>query len=240
MAIDFRCEVPDLSGWVKDVRRIGQKAVRVAVDAAGIGMKTELRQQIDAAGYKAKLGNMFTNKTHPAAGVGSFRAAASIFPRGEAAEKYLLAFAEGVTITAHGGRWLCIPTDHNPRRSMKEGPVVKAADLMRVTATKGHWQGALAWIAPSRHHPGTLIWWGRVATTAGVQGKKSGKWKFRQVRTIAGRKLRAKIDKDAGAVPLFVLVRAVKLKKILDDERTARRWADAIPDLIERALPGEI
>jgi hypothetical protein len=232
--------VPDFKDWLGDVRRTGQKAVRGAVDIAGKGLKNDFRQQLDRAGYKPKLGNMFGQRTFPAAATGSFRAASAMAPRGGNAAKYLQTFIDGATISARGGRHLCIPTEYNPRRTMESGPAVKPADLMRVTATKGHWRGAQAWIAPSRKQPGVLIWWGRVAFTTPAGPVAKGKRALRSIRTIGGSRLRVKLDKDSGAVPLFVLVPIVRIKKIIDAEGTAQKWADAIPDLIERALPGAI
>lgn len=84
----------------------GEKAVTVAMRAAGSGLKSDWRTQITRARLGQRLANTIRSKTYPAAGE-SLEAAALVWSN---APQIIGAHDTGPLIRSKNGFWLAIPT----------------------------------------------------------------------------------------------------------------------------------
>lgn len=187
--------------------------ITAGMNKATIGLKTEYREQIVAAGFGQRLANTWQGRTYPEGGT-SFNPAAYVWSK---APEIVDAFSRGATIRPLAGRnFLWIPTDNVPRdRNAPRGSTRKAdpfeveqqfnQDLTILRGKEGHF---LAFIKAVRS-----------------KNRKG----FRQAtprRLAQGR--------DVQLVLMFTLVPAVHLPRVLDVEGPAQRWADRVPDLISQ------
>jgi hypothetical protein len=237
MPISIRAELDGdfslLSGQLKQVLGL---AVRAGVDAAATGMKTDFVQALDAAGISPLVGRMIGTRTFPAAGRGSLTAAASVFGNGPAAQRILDNLAEGVVIVPKRGKYLAIPTQFNRKGGRRGGGVLVSPQQMLATRQ--------AFTIKAAHGAGSLIWCLKVNAAQRRRGSAQ------RIVTLAfaggtiavggGRHQRVGKLLAAGFVPMFVLTPAARVRHVLDGEGAAAKWSQAIPDLIDAALPNDI
>ena len=179
----------------------GEKAVTVAMRAAGSGLKSDWRTQITRARLGQRLANTIRSKTYPAAGE-SLEAAALVWSN---APQIIGAHDTGPLIRSKNGFWLAIPTP-----AAGKGSRGKAL-------TPGEWErrrGLRLRFIYRRNGPSLLVAEGRLNSRG------------------LGVASRSKTGRGKSTVPIFLLVRQVKLTKRLDLARDAMRAQAAIPGLI--------
>jgi hypothetical protein len=179
----------------------GEKAVTVAMRAAGSGLKSDWRTQITRARLGPRLANTIRSKTYPAAGE-SLEAAALVWSN---APQIIAAHDTGPLIRSKDGFWLAIPTP-----AAGKGSRGKAL-------TPGEWErrrGLRLRFVYRRNGPSLLVAEGRLNSRG------------------LGVTSRSKTGRGKSTVPIFLLVRQVKLTKRLDLARDATRAQAAIPGLI--------
>lgn len=181
-----------------------ETAVTRAVKAAGEGLKTDLRAEVVGAGLGRRLANTWRSQAYPKSGV-SAGAASLVWSK---APKLIGAHADGATIRATSGLWLAIPL---PAAGKGRGG-------RRITP--GEWEqrsGAKLRFVYRRGRTGLLV-------ADAFRVSKSG----------TARQSRAKTGRGAQTVPIFVLVKQVRLKKRLSPEPKLRSWGGRLVPLIER------
>lgn len=206
-----------LAAELKEAERAVTTGVRRATD----GLKADLRAQVTDAGLGERLARSWRSEVYPRAGT-------SLTPAGlvwSKAPRIVRAFAFGALIRSRNGLFLAIPTEAAGR--VGDG---------RKRITPGGWErrtGLRLRFVHRRGAPSLLV-----ADNVRLTGRG------RAVRN-EGRRGEAGFTRLAGrtTVPIFVLVPQVTLKKRLDIEEAARKWARQLPGLIEadwsdRAGPG--
>ncbi|MEG3637615.1 DUF6441 family protein [Magnetococcus sp. PR-3] len=93
----------------QDLLRI-KHSVTTGTKEAGQGLKTELRQQVVAAGLGVRLSRSWRNRTYPNQGT---NAASLVWSK---APKIMRTFDRGAVIKGKDGLWLAIPTPAAPKR----------------------------------------------------------------------------------------------------------------------------
>lgn len=181
-----------------------ETAVTRAVKTAGEGLKADLRAQVTGAGLGRRLANTWRSQTYPKAGV-SAGAASLVWSK---APKLIAAHAEGAVIRAQKSTWLAIP--------------LPAAGRGRGGAkiTPESWQAKTGV---------ELRFVGRRGRSALLVADS-----FRVGKTGAARQSRSKTGRGAQTVPIFVLVRQVKLSKRLNPQPRMQSWAARIPGFLNR------
>ncbi len=204
--------------WFDLTGRALAKAITAGVTGATEGIKQDLRRQLTAAGSKgmARLQGAIRSEVFPKPPRYSPAAAGRVAAHGAEAEKYFTAFSEGPVITPRG-KALAVPL-HNFR----------GHDGSLLGPKSAFFAGRIRYI-PARARSGTNV--GVLAVPA--TGTASQK---RRQRNTAGRKAISRTLADEGLVPVFVLVRTVKLPKLLSPEQTAAVWHDRLPGLIQTAI----
>jgi hypothetical protein len=195
--------------FAKFVVEQGAIEVRAGVEAATDGLKNELRDQIAEAGLGERLGRAIGANVYPKGGKPSLDAAGYVFPRGKKATAIFDAYNRGVTITAHKGRYLAIPTKEAGRgnRFSKATPQEfqeRTGIKLRFVKTKN----------------------GNAVLVGDAIKAKSGR----------GGRVMTRVSR---AVIFFVLIRSARVGKKLSFESTAQKWADRMPQLIESAKQGD-
>lgn len=220
MRVSFNFSGPSLPAQIDAEIRRHSKAITAAFAGAAEGVKVDLRRQLTAGGSKRmqRLSTAIRVEVFPRPPRHSPRAAALVYAKGKDAERYFAAFTAGPYITASRGRALAIPL-HNFR----------GIDGRLLGPRSSFFANRIKFI-PARHRGGTDV--GVLAIPA--TGTASQK---RRQRNTAGRRAISRTLADADLVPVFVLVRAVRLPKLLTPEETVNRWGQKIPDLIRQALP---
>jgi len=208
MAIRFKAELVGGFGprhFAGDSRRHLASAVRAGVGAATIGLKTQIRDQIQGVGLGVPLSNAIGSKLFPAKGKETLHPAGSVFPRGKLAYAIFDALNQGAPIRARNSRYLAVPTRN-------------------------------AWIGGRGGHRPTPE---EFARRTGVDLFVVEAHKRRNVLLLMGRRYRGRVKGGAKeSLVYFILVPVVRPGPRLTFDLFARRWADRIPDLIDRATPG--
>ncbi|MCA3336194.1 MAG: hypothetical protein INF55_15600 [Roseomonas sp.] len=221
---------------IRDVAR----AMRRGVERAGREVQAELRAQARGAGFSDKgraLANSWRLKLYPPPGAAprSFRPAALVYSN---APKLVEAFDKGIPIAAKGGRYLAFPTGYNATRgrrgaSSRGGLRVTPAEM---TAARGE-----AFVISSKSNPAVRLWCLRVRGASGL-GKR------RRLRLFAGANVEvltghrrgqqrlARATLAQGFVPMFFLMRQVRLAKRLDVAGVRRRAGN----VLARAIVAEL
>ncbi len=215
--------------WFNTKRDALASAVTLAVDLAGKGAQADFRQDIGRTGYKALLANLIGEKTYPRGGTKSVAAAAAIEARGDQADLILGNFVDGRTIAAKG-KHLAIPTGWNRPAGRRGAPFLVSPQQMIASRQ--------SFVRPARTGAsGVLVWFLKVTA---AQSTSRG----RQMQAIAGGLLKVGSNRKrtaerlkSGAVPMFILVPYAVMPRIFNAGATMQKWADAVPDLIERAMP---
>jgi Family of unknown function (DUF6441) len=201
-----------LSGMEGDMARSVTSAMREATD----GLKGDLRADVVEAGLGQRLANAWRGKTYPEGGA-SVEAASFVWSK---APKLIDAFDRGVTIRSNRGLWLAIPT-------AAAGATGLSPTGARKRITPAGWErrtGMRLRLVYRRGQPSLLVTDGRLS--------KKGLVRPNIGRTRAG----AQFTRIAGSatVVVFILVPQVTLRKRLDIEPIARRWAGRVGGLVAR------
>ena len=185
-----------------ELKDVGQ-AVRDAVTQSTESVKQDWRGDVRSAGLGNKLANTIRAKVY--ANDSPMRTAGLVWTK---APKILDAHERGVTIRAHGGKYLAIPTSAAPK---------KGTDGKRVTPqTMPSSYGELRFV-PRRGKPPLLV--ADNLRVGGAGGLKGGT----QASTRKGR-VRVRQSRSGVSAVMFILVPQVKLKKKFDIKSTSEKW----------------
>lgn len=194
-----------------------ESAVTAAVKEAGDGLKKDLRQDVQGAGLGRRLANTWRTAIYPRSQK-SAGAAALVYSK---APEIIRAHTEGATIRASSSRFLAIPTESVPRARPGQE---------RITPSNWpeHRLGPLRFVKTRR---------GAMLVVDGVRVSASGR--VSRIRSRAATSRRGATSGLAGraTVPMFILVRQVRLKKKLDLDGPAQKWLNRLPRLILRHWP---
>lgn len=200
--------------------------VSASVAQAGAELRDAMRGQWRATGYSPRLAATWRMKFYRNQGL---NAAAVVYSRVPA---IMRAFTYGATIQAKSARYLAIPTNFNRRGGRRGADVlVSAKEMARVRG--------MTFVQRSKG--GALLWWMRVTVSSRLRKtSKAGRPRFHRTGVkdarIAGRVIRDRKRRELavryGAVPMFTLVRQVRLRKVLDLKAAAQRAQARIAELI--------
>ena len=199
-----------------DLRKIMAEEVKAAEDAvtagmrqAADGLKADLRRQVTEADMGQRLANTWRAELYPK-GRKSIKAAGFVFTR---APTIIRAFDQGAMIKSKHGFWLAIPTP-------AAGTGARGKRM-----TPGLWEqmhGARLRFIYRRGAPSLLV----AENMRARAGKRGGFAKGSASALRSGRGMTT--------VVMFILVPQVSLRKRLDVNAAAERWASALPELIVR------
>jgi hypothetical protein len=205
--VAFSFSAPPVTRLLAEDNRRLAKVHTAAMRRVSDGLKEELRTQVEAAGLGTRLANTWRNDTFPSKGA-SLEPTAYVWSK---APKIIGAFALGATILPLAGRrYLAIPTRNVPlkargrRMTPLEVEVFFNQDLV------------------IRHGRA-----GRRLAFVNVVGARNGRG-FRPAtrgRVAQGREVKL--------VLMFVLTPLARLRKRLDPDGAAQRWADAYDGLVQ-------
>lgn len=199
----------DLRKIMAEEIKDAEDAVTAAMRQAADGLKADLRRQVTEAGMGQRLANTWRAELYPK-GRKSIKAAGFVFTR---APTIIRAFDQGAVIKSKHGFWLAIPTP------------AAGTGARGKRVTPGLWEqmhGARLRFIFRRGAPSLLVAENMRART----GKRGGFAKGSASALRSGRGL--------ATVVMFILVPQVSLKKRLDVDGAAERWASALPELIVR------
>jgi hypothetical protein len=197
----------DLLAMMKAEIAAGEKAVTVGVGRAAEGLKGGMRAAVVQAGLGRRLGNTIRHRVYPQTGY-SMEAAGFVFTNADA---IIDAHERGALIRPRSGFWLAIPTEAAGR----------GAGRRRLTP--GEWErrnGMTLRLVRRRGNTALLVADNARLTKAGVARQKRG------------RRRRDGMLTGAQTVPIFVLVRQVRLPRRLDFDGEIARWSGRIPRMI--------
>lgn len=192
----------------------GERAVKAAMASAALALKADWRAQVTGSGLGARLANAVRHKVYPESGP-SLNSAALVYaqpnrkPTASAAD-LLDVFNRGAVISSSAGFWLAIPLP--AAGSAGRGARMTPAMWEQKTGRK------LTFIY-RKGKPGLLV-------DIGI--KRAGNVMVRR-RVRGGTKLAEPTTFRNRTVPIFALVRQVKLPKRLNLYPAAERIAGAIP-----------
>jgi len=199
----------DLRKIMAEEVKDGEDAVTAGMHQAADGLKADLRRQVTEAGMGQRLANTWRAELYPK-GRKSIKAAGFVFTR---APTIIRAFDQGAVIKSKHGFWLAIPTP-------AAGTGARGKRM-----TPGLWEqmhGSRLRFIYRRGAPSLLVAENMRART----GKRGGFAKGSASARRSGRGL--------ATVVMFIMVPQVSLKKRLDVDGVAARWASALPELIVR------
>jgi hypothetical protein len=224
----------DMSALSAEIIADLQAAVTYGMRHVADGARDDLKAQIRAAGLGNGLANAMRSRTYPRQP--SFNATAYVYSR---APEIIAAFSLGVTITAHRGKYLALPTLFNLRGGRRGGGLIRVGSEARVRKNLRITAQAMAalktgtFTRPFRNGRG-LIWFLK------VRGVRTGE--RRKLRAFArsvpslefgsGRGKRVRDIVSEGAVPMFLLVPKVTIQRAIDVDTVAKVWAARTPDEI--------
>jgi hypothetical protein len=185
--------------------------------------KRRLRQQVTRAGLGERLSKTWRGKVYPGARVETFEPAGVIWSK---APHIVRAFSEGRPIRSKAsGGWLAIPTDLAPptrkrgarrkRMSMEDLLEEFGMDSLRVFAPPGRGRRVLYAVADKGFARG--------------RGKRGG-----------SRRLKAETRRKPKAEPLlmYVLVKQVRLRRVLNVDTVERGLVRLAPEYITKRIIG--
>lgn len=200
-----------LSGTEADTARSVTSAMHEVTD----GLKNDLRADVVDAGLDQRLANTWRGKTFPEGGV-SLDAAAFVWSK---APKIVDAFDRGVTIRSKNGFWLAIPTP-------AAGATGLAATGARARITPGGFErrtGMRLRFVYRRGQPSLLVADNARLSKKGLARPNVGRTRGGEPFTrLAGRT----------TIVVFILVPQVTLRKRLDVEPIAQRWANRVGPIL--------
>ena len=200
--------IGDIVKAMEAEHQAARQAVAAGIRQAGEGLKDDWRGQIAAAGLGRRLGNAIRAKHYP--GRPSLGAAALVYAQPKQAPKIVDAFEQGVTIRSRDGFWLAIPTDAAPRGA--RGGRITPLEFERRTGQR------LRFVYRG-NQPSLLV----------TEGRISNRGRYAVSRSKTGRGLTTVI--------VFILVPQVTLRRRVDLQAAAQRWAARVPGLITANWP---
>lgn len=188
------------------------RGARVAAETMAERAKLRLRADVRQAGLGEKVANAWRANVYPRSAAQRTHApAVYIYTK---APLIVSAFSEVQTITAKNARWLAIPTENVPRKGRKR---------MSAVEVEARFNQDLI-LFPGRN--------GQVLAFVDVVKAKSGKGFRRKTKGRAGRK--------SELVLMFVLVRQVHTRKLLDQKKIFRDLASEWPELFATSVANAI
>lgn len=218
-----------LEGVVAD----GRAAVTAGIRGATTGLKDTLRGQVRANFASRKLPTTWQQVDFPARGQ-SLSAAGRVFSR---APVIIDAYTQARTIRGRRGQRLAIPTGWNSAR----GRPGRAEGGLRITTAQMA-ANPSAFVVRAKARPDVLLWCLPVAqggARVSARGRRSRALVAGGAVPVAtgkdrGRLRRAEVLKQ-GFVPMFILLRQVRLAKRIDLDGPIRAASAAIPARIVAA-----
>ncbi|WP_333817880.1 DUF6441 family protein [Tabrizicola sp.] len=204
----------DLNTIATEILQEAEAAVTRGVFAAGRALLDDWRGQVRASGLGSRLANSVRQSDFPRSGT-SLRAASLVWTK---APDILHAFDGGVLIRGKDGLWLAIPL-----------PAAGITGLGRQRITPWRWEqrtGMRLRFVYRRSGPSLLVADDARLTSRGFAAAKSG------------RRRRDGVLTGAQTVPVFLLLRQVKMPKKLDLDRLAREATARLPGAILGAWQG--
>jgi len=211
----FKVTVDDFSSFADQLVTDADRAATLAIDDVVTGAKGELRDQVTSAGLGGRLALTWQGQRYPR-NRQSMDAAAFIWSK---APKLIAAFDKGATIRSKEGFYLAIPTPAAGTRGL-------GASGKSVRITPGTWErrtGLRLRFVYRRNGPSLLV-----ADNAALSKRGLARASTRRTRE-GGEFVRIQ---GRLTVVVFILVPQVTLRKRLDIEGVANRWADKLPDLV--------
>jgi hypothetical protein len=213
--VERKTRLRDVLAPIKDAIAAGATGAMTEVQ---LGLKMELRQQVDAAGLGAKVANTWRGVTYPVGGRVSLSPAAFVFSK---APKIVDAFERAPTIrTVNGRKYLAIPTANVPRGGGRGHPRMTPAEV------ETYFNQDLKFARAKS---------GRLIAYIDAGGSATG------VRRLSGKQL-GRLYRGKGAparhiqVVMFILTPTAKMPKRLAVDDAAAHWADQVPGILERRL----
>ncbi|WP_435257249.1 DUF6441 family protein [Thioclava sp. FR2] len=204
----------DLAAIATEILQEVEAAVTHGVFAAGRSLRDDWRGQIRGAGLGSRLANSVRQADFPRSGT-SLRAASLVWTK---APDILHAFDGGVLIRGKEGLWLAIPL-----------PAAGANGLGRQRITSWRWEqrtGMRLRFVYRRNGPSLLVADDARLNSRGLAAAKGG------------RRRRDGVLTGAQTVPVFLLLRQVKMPKKLDLDGLAREATARLPGAILGAWRG--
>lgn len=198
----------DLDAIATEILQEAEAAVTRGVFAAGRGLRDDWRGQVRASGLGSRLANSVRQTDFPRSGT-SLRAASLVWTK---APDILHAFDGGVLIRGKDGLWLAIPL-----------PAAGLTGLGRQRISPWRWEqrtGMRLRFVYRRNGPSLLVADDARLTSRGLAAAKGG------------RQRRDGILTGAQTVPVFLLLRQVKMPKKLDLDGLAREATARLPGAI--------
>lgn len=202
----FTLKTDDLAKGLSQTEGDAARSVTNAMRQVTDGLKADLRADVADSGLGQRLANTWRGKTFPESGA-SIEAAAFVWSK---APNIVDAFDRGVTIRSRHGFWLAIPTP----AAGKTGLTSTGA---RKRITPGGWERRTGMRLRFVYRRGRPL---LVADEA------------RMTRRGLAAKSRSKSGRGQVTAIIFLLVPQVTLRKRLDIEASATRWAARVPGLI--------
>ena len=211
----FTAKMDDFGAVMDQIVTEADRAGTMAIDDVTQGVKSELRDQVQAAGLGTRLATTWQGRRYP---VNRFSMDAAAFVWSKA-PKIVAAFDQGAVIRSKEGFYLAIPTPAAGARGI-------GATGKSVRISPGAWErrtGIRLRFVYRRNGPSLLV-----ADNAAIG--RSGIARAATRRTRDG----AEFVRLQGrlTVVIFILVPQVTLRKRLDIEGVAHKWADKLPDLL--------
>ena len=198
----------DLNAIATEILQEAETAVTRGVFAAGWGLRDDWRGQVRASGLGTRLANSVRQTDFPRSGT-SLRAASLVWTK---APDILHAFDGGVLIRGKDGLWLAIPL-----------PTAGLTGLGRQRITPWRWEqrtGLRLRFVYRRNGPSLLVVDDARVNSRGLAA------------VTGGRRRRDGILTGAQTVPVFLLLRQVKMPKKLDLDGLAREATARLPGAI--------
>lgn len=198
----------DLTAIATEILQEAEAAVTRGVFAAGRGLRDDWRGQVRASGLGSRLSNTVRQADFPRSGT-SLRAASLVWTK---APDILHAFDGGVLIRGKDGLWLAIPL-----------PAAGITGLGRQRITPWRWEqrtGMRLRFVYRRNGPSLLVADDARLNSRGLAAAKGA------------RRRRDGVLTGAQTVPVFLLLRQVKMPKKLDLDRLARDAMARLPGAI--------
>ncbi|MDJ0685396.1 MAG: DUF6441 family protein [Alphaproteobacteria bacterium] len=209
----------DLRKQVAAEWRAAGRAIRAGLRESGRGLQADLRKDGERAGL-GKLARVWRVRVYGGRR-GPWESSALIYPKGgERTRSALAAFEEGGVIRAKSGRYLAIPTLFNRKGGRRGGRVLYQPSEMTDSFVQRSKRGRLLVFA--RVGRAQAMVRGRVRDRAFVNSSLLGSGRVRRTREIL----------NAGVVPMFVLLRQVRVRKRLNRADIVRRWRSRAPAVI--------
>lgn len=204
----------DLSTIATEILQEAEAAVTRGVFVVGRGLRDDWRGQVRASGLGSRLANTVRQADFPRLGT-SLRAASLVWTK---APDILHAFDGGVLIRGKDGLWLAIPL-----------PAAGLTGLGRQRITPWRWEqrtGMRLRFVYRRNGPSLLAADDARLSSRGLAAAKGG------------RRRRDGVLTGAQTVPVFLLLRQVKMPKKLDLDGLAREATERLPGAILGAWKG--